>query len=361
MKKEKIIINGRFLTGPQTGVQRTAREMVIALDELIDMDIIDRNCLEFTILYTGELRQPIALKHILIKQHGFLKGNLWEQLELPIYSFGHLLINMCSIAPLLKRKQIVFIHDVSFLVNKEFFSKRFRSWYTIAIPLLGRFSKHIVTVSQFSKNELIKHVGIRPEKITVIYNAAEHLLRFEEPDESFIDKISILRPFCLAVSSLGANKNFQGLAKAMKGMAMGKYKLLIAGGGVAALNNILPSEDAIYLGYVSDQELVHLYRNASLFIFPSFYEGFGIPPLEAMLFGCPVIASYTSSLPEVLGDACAYLDPHNPAAMRKSIYQLINEPQRLDRLREKGHRQVANYNWQKSATQLYDLIKNSNA
>ncbi|RDC55833.1 glycosyltransferase family 1 protein [Pedobacter chinensis] len=360
-KKAKVVINGRFLTGPQTGVQRTAHEMVVALDELIGSDEISQTQISFVLLYNGSIKNPIALKHIVLKRKGFLKGNLWEQLELPIYSFGCLLVNMCTIAPLFKRRQIVFIHDVSFLVNKDFFSRGFRFWYTMAIPLLGKLAKAIVTVSMFSKKELVDLAGVDPQKITVIYNAAEHMLRFEAPNLHFMDKINKLKPYCLAVSSLGANKNFKGLTMAMKGMAMGKYQLVIAGGGVSALNNELPNEDANYLGFVSDEELVYLYRNAALFIFPSFYEGFGIPPLEAMLLGCPVIAANTSSMPEVLGHACAYLDPYNPAIMRKNIFELINDPHRLESLKQKGYGQVAKYSWQKSALQLYDLIENCNA
>lgn len=356
-KKTKVIINGRFLTSPQTGVQRTAYELVLALDELIGSGQIETRDRSFILIYSGTIVNPITLNHIQLIKRGVLKGNLWEQLELPLYAVGHLLLNMCSIAPITKRNQIVFVHDVSFAVNKQFFSKKFTLWYSKAIPLLGKMSKRIVTVSQFSKKELVNRVGIAEQKITVIYNAAEHLLRFGKPDAAFMEKIEALKPFCLAVSSLGANKNFHGLSVALKNTDLGGHQMVIAGGAVGALKNASPNKDAVYLGYVSDQELVYLYQQASLFIFPSFYEGFGIPPLEAMLMGCPVISSNTSSLPEVLGDACAYLDPYDGADMGQKISSLINDPAQLAVFKQKGLLRASNYSWHSSALQLYQLIE----
>jgi glycosyltransferase involved in cell wall biosynthesis len=359
-KKTKIFLNGRFLTSPQTGVQRTAYELVLALDTLIDRGEIDISATSFVLIYSGTIVNPIQLKHIVLLKRGFLSGNLWEQLELPLYTFGSFLVNMGSIAPLFKRKQLVVIHDVSFLVNKSFFSKKFRLWYANAIPLLGKLSRCIVTVSNFSKQELINRAGINANKITVIYNSAKHLLRFGEPNEAFKDKVMQLKPFCLAVSSLGANKNFGGLSNALKGVALGGHKMVIAGGKLGALKNASPNQDAIYLGFVTDEELVYLYQHASLFIFPSFYEGFGIPPLEAMLMGCPVIASNTSSMPEVLGDAAAYLDPYQPAVMGQQISALINDPQKLSLLVQRGYERAERYSWHDSAHQLYHLIQKCN-
>lgn len=360
MKKE-IIINGRFLTGPLTGVQRTAYELVSALDELISRGDIDSCQYSFILVYSGDILHDIRLKHIKILKRGVLKGNLWEQLELPLLSFDKLLINMCSIAPLLKRKQILFVHDVSFLVNKGFFSKSFRLWYANAIPILGKICRRIVTVSEFSKQELIDRAGVSANKISVIYNAADHILKFDDPGSDFMKKIDSYKPFCLAVSNLGANKNFKNLSAAIKEIDFSGYKMLIAGGKIGALKTTSPDVDATYLGYVSDEELNYLYRNASLFVFPSFYEGFGIPPLEAMMLGCPVIASHTSAMPEVLQDASDYFDPYNTKDMGLKIEQLIHDDDRLKELRAKGHQQALKYNWRKSAAQLFNLISQADA
>lgn len=353
-----IYLNGRFLTQKITGVQRTAFELVMALDILLDQDIIDKNQYKFHLIYSGEIINPVELKHIKLIKRGLLKGNLWEQFELPFYTLNSLLVSMCTVSTLFKRKQIVIIHDASTLVNPAFFPFLLRLWYGIAIPALGKIAKRIITVSNFSKNELVKYAGIKSEKIAVIYNAPEHILRNEEPDELFKNKILSLKPYCLAVSSLGANKNFKGLSDAIAKIDFKQCNMLIAGGSVSTLQHTAPDSAAItYLGYVSDPELKFLYSNASLFIFPSFYEGFGIPPLEAMISGCPVLSSNTSSLPEILGDACAYCDPANADNIASGINSLINNEAALSLLRKKGIKQASLYNWLKSANELFRVIQ----
>ncbi len=362
IKRTQIFLNGRFLTMPLTGVQRTAYELVTALDQLIEENNIDGQYYEFILIYSGAIINPIQLKHITLLQKGILKGNLWEQLELPVYTTGKLLISMCTIAPLLKRKQMVIVHDASFVVNPQYFSKAFRTWYQQAIPLLARRSRHMITVSQFSRHELVKHSGFNSDKTSVIYNAADHILNYEEPDEAFKEKINRLKPYCLAVSSLGANKNFKGLSEAIAKIDFPGYHMLIAGGVIGALKHSASASDAVtYLGYVSNAELKYLYSNASLFVFPSFYEGFGIPPLEAMMLGCPVAASNTSSLPEVLNDACAYFNPADTGSIAASIRSLISDNAKLAEFRAKGLEQVKKYSWKKSALQLFALIKQYSA
>lgn len=355
--RKTIFLNGRFLTRPLTGVQRTAYEMVMALDALIDQNQISRDDYNFILIYSGEITNPIELKHIKLLKKGIFKGNLWEQFELPLYTAGKLLISMCSISSLFKFKQLVIVHDASYTVNPEYFSKGFRTWYKFAMPVLSRISRHIITVSEFSKGELIKHSGFKAEKTSVIYNSADHILRFGEPDAAFVQKIEALKPYCLAVSSLGANKNFHGLSRAVSQIDFSEYHMLIAGGALAALKHSSPAEAVTYLGYVSDAELKYLYHHASLFVFPSFYEGFGIPPLEAMILGCPVAASHTSSIPEVLDSACAYFDPADDGSIAATIQKLLRNNDELAVLKAKGYQQAAKYSWKKSALQLFELIK----
>jgi glycosyltransferase involved in cell wall biosynthesis len=355
--KKTVFLNGRFLTRPLTGVQRTAFEMVCAIDRLIEKKQVEVDDVSLVLIYSGEIINPIELKHIKLLQRGKFTGNVWEQLELPLYTWGSLLISMCSISTLFKAKQILIVHDASFLVNKSFFSFAFRTWYKFAIPFISFICRQIVTVSYFSRSELIKHGGINPKKLTVIYNSADHILRFGEPSETFTQKINALKPYCLTVSSLGANKNFPGLSKAIAKIDFSNYHMLIAGGEIGTLKYAPPGSEVNYLGYVSNDELKYLYTNASLFIFPSFYEGFGIPPLEAMICQCPVIASNTSSIPEVLADACDYFDPSDSEGMAQAIATLINDKARLNELKIKGYQRALNYDWEKSGLQLYKLIQ----
>jgi glycosyltransferase involved in cell wall biosynthesis len=356
MNKKKVFFNGRFLTASLSGVQRTAFEMVKAFDELIGRGIIGTEKTSFFLIYSGVIINPIELKHIHLLRRGVLKGNLWEQLELPIYTAGCLLVSLCTISTIFKTKQVVMVHDASVLVNPGYFSFSFKTWYRFAVPLLGKLSRHVITVSEFSKRELISYGGFDEKKITVIYNAAEHVLKTGEPDDAFRNKINNYKPYYLAVSSLGANKNFKGLSKAIEKMEFSKFNMLIAGGKLDALKYSFPDDHVNYLGYVSDAELKYLYRNASLFIFPSFYEGFGLPPLEAMALGCPVIASSTSSIPEILGDACDYFNPHDEADMALKIDRLIHNVECLNVLQERGYKRAALFSWEKSALKLSAII-----
>jgi glycosyltransferase involved in cell wall biosynthesis len=355
MEKE-IIINGRFLTMPLSGIQRVAYELITALDDLLERGEVDAAKFRFVLLHPGKFINSITLKHIHIKKVGALSGNLWEQLELPFYSRNRLLISLCSISPLVKTRQIVMVHDASFFINKQFFSRAFRLWYCFAIPLIMRRALQILTVSGFSNSELIKYTGVASNKIAVIPNAADHIVRFGKPADAFAEKINSFKPYCLAVSNLGANKNFSGLTKAISLIDFTGYKMLIAGGESSTLQRLAPDDKATYLGYVSDEELKYLYTNASLFVFPSFYEGFGIPPLEAMILGCPVAASNTSAIPEILEEACCYFDPANAGDIAAKISELINDAEKLNELREKGYRQAAKYKWKNSALQLFNLI-----
>lgn len=355
--KKNIYFNGRFLTQSITGVQRTAYELMIALDILLEVDKTFKEQFSFVLIYSGELINPIHLRNITLQKKGFLKGNLWEQLLLPYYTYGSILISMCMVAPLIKRKQIIIVHDASFKVNPSFFSLTFRIWYRFAISILGSRSKQIITVSNFSRQELIEKVGIPPTKISVIYNAADHMLRFKDVDESFKVKINAIKPYCLAVSSLSLNKNFGMLTKALEKVDFSLFKMIIAGGISNSLSKIRLNDSVEHIGYVTDQQLKYLYSNATLFIFPSIYEGFGIPPLEAMYCGCPVLASNSSSLPEVLGDACQYLDPRDPDDIASKIHYLINNESMLYKLQIAGLVQAHKYSWKHSAIQLLKLIE----
>ena len=356
--KKQVFFNGRFLTQSITGVQRTAHEMVKALDSLIDEDIIDKNEYDFVLIVPkGEIPAP-GLKHFRFIKKGFLTGNLWEQLELPIYTFGHLLISMCSVSAIFKTKQMVFVHDAATLSHPASFKPIFRTWYQTAIRLFSKTILQMITVSNYSKAQLIKYTRIKESRISVIYNAADHICRFGEADAAFKKKIDGLQPFMLGVSSLHPHKNFEVLSKAIVSADLSEYKMLIAGGAHAKSFAKIELDDSIVvLGYVTNEQLKYLYSKASLFIFPSLFEGFGIPPLEAMILGCPVLSSNTTALPEVLGGGCGYFDPHSVNDLVVKLESLVKNKKRLQELQQKGYEQAALYNWKRSAAALFALIK----
>jgi len=356
--KEKIYINGKFLNQAITGVQRTAHELIKGIDELIDQGIINRNLYDIILIYPQLRCEAPQYKFVQLLQKGILSGNLWEQIELPAYTRGHVLLSLCMISTLFKRKQIVIVHDASCYVNPQFFSFAFRSWYKFAIYILGKISLKIVTVSEFSKKELVKYAYIDEKKISVISNAADHILYRGKPSEEFRNKIKSNQPYLLAVSSLGENKNFKKLSEAFSELKFRNFKLIIAGGVSNTLNIERSNSVAQYLGYVTDNELKYLYEHAALFIFPSFYEGFGIPPLEAMILNCPVLSSNTSAMPEVLEDGVVYCNPYDVEDIAKKIQQLIDDPKALNALKTKGLEQAKKYNWQLSCEFFFNIVKN---
>lgn len=340
---KKIVINGRFLTQRITGVQRVAHELVRELDSIVK----EKN-IEVIILAPKNTIFKDLYQNIKIKQVGFFKGHLWEQLELPLYAFKEkgILLNLCNTAPIINTG-IVDIHDISFKVNPKFFSKKFSWYYRALIWILVRTSKKIITVSEFSKQEIIKYYKIPDEKIEVIYNSWEHILRIEE-DMSILERFNLEKKnFYLAVSSIAPNKNFQYIIELAKlypekrFVIVGKKNLKIFGKlGIENLENI------VWCGYVSDEELKALYMTCKGFIYPSFYEGFGLPPLEVMGCGCEEIyVSNTSCLSEIFGDSVIYLNPYKAEKILITSSIKLNN-KRLDK-----------YNWQLSTGKILKLFQ----
>lgn len=347
----KYYINGRFLTQRITGVQRYAREMTLALDQLLQERTSDQN--EYTILAPKNVIDTLPCKRIQFKICGYLTGHLWEQIELPYYAKDGYLLNFCNCAPLIKKNQAVTIHDAAIAAFPSAYSWKFRLWYHIMYTVLGKRLNTIFTVSNFSRNELNKYFGIPKEKIHVTYNGVEHLKDIQ-PDDRILVKIP--KDYVLAVSSQNPTKNFKLVLEAAEQLP--DVNFVIAGGSNTKVFNGKEKKtltNVHYVGYVSDQELVSLYRHAKGFIYPSLYEGFGIPPLEAMYFGCPVIVSNSASLPEVCGDVALYCDSHDVNSLCDCIEELSQEKVRND-LIAKGIERCRRFTFKKSAELMYKIF-----
>jgi glycosyltransferase involved in cell wall biosynthesis len=223
-------------------------------------------------------------------------------------------------------------------------------------PLAVRTSQHIITVSEFSKREILRfYPFLKEQDITVIYNATDESLfrplpEVEKPRERF----------ALAVSSLDPRKNFSRLVEAFKGIE--GCKLYIVGNANRVFgqqgSSGLESENVKVLGRVSDEELNRLYNQASCFIFPSIYEGFGLPPLEAMQCGCPVIVSDIPVVHEVCGDAAVYFNPFNVEDIRQTIKGFMADiATKRPSMVKKGFENTEKYSWVNSAKRLIELMK----
>lgn len=341
---KKIIINGRFLTQEITGVQRVAHEVLYELDKILEEY---KEKIEILVLAPKNTKKFDNLKNIKIKRVGYLKGHFWEQIELPIYIYiekGRLL-NLQGSAPIIK-SGIVTIHDISFKANKKFYSKSYSIYYGFLTWILTKTSEKILTVSEFSKKEIMKYYGVSKDKIEVVYNSWEHILKIKE-DFKILKKFNLeKKSFYLAVSSIAPNKNFKyiiELAKLYpekKFVIVGKKNIKVFGKlGVEKLKNL------IWCGYVTDRELKALYMSCEGFIYPSFYEGFGLPPLEAIGCGCKkVYISNTSCLPEIYQDSVEYLNPYKPERI-------------LERTTGINEHILKKYNWQITAKNILKIIK----
>ena len=300
-----IVINGRFLSQNVTGVQRFAYEIILELDKIVEKNQIKLIAPQNQVI-------NLKLKNIDIERKGKFRGQLWEQIELPLFlKKGDILLNLCNTAPFIKTG-VVTIHDISSIVDKSFYNWKFRLWYRLMNSIIVRKSQKILTVSEFSKNEILNYYKVNEEKIEVIYNGWQHLNKTKS-DKGIMKKLKIdFKDFYLGVSSLNPNKNFEYIIRLAKKYP--KEKFIVVGKmngkifGDIELNN-QKLDNLIFTGYLTDEEIKVLYENAKLFIYPSFYEGFGIPPLEALACGTDILISNTSCLPEIFGERANYLNP----------------------------------------------------
>ena len=356
----RVFINGRFLTQTTTGVQRYARELVRTLDAFVERQHPLLQTFSFELLAPNGPLEPVPTPHIPLKQVGRLSGHAWEQLELPLFTRGSFLLNLCNTAPVSKTRQMVTIHDAAVYGFPEAYSRTFRTLYKTLLPTLSRTAKHILTDSEFSKRELVRYCHVAKDKLTVIYLGKEHIF-LEKADTRIFAKHSVGdRPFLLAVSSMSPNKNFAGIVRALEHLKNPAFDVVIAGGTNPAVFSggagSLP-KSVTYLGYVSEGEKRALYERATGFVHPAFYEGFGLPPLEAMACGCPVIVSNAASLPEVCGDAALYCDPHSPRDIADKIQRLMSDEALREILRQRGLERAKGFSWDTCAWETLAVLE----
>lgn len=357
----EIVINGRFLTQPMTGVQRYAYELVRAFDRMLAEGEIDPAVYSLILAVPPDLNTAPDYQFVKLSRVGRLKGNLWEQVSLPLFARKRVLFNPCNIGPVLGgRRQAISIHDASVFAFPNTYTFLFRLKYRLIISVFGRIAPVIFTDSMFSKSELIHYCKMQGEKIKPLSLGHEHILT-EPGDSRILEKHNLgKRPYLLSVSSNSPHKNFDGIMDAIQQLLPIDFDVAFTGGSFSKVfksSNLPFSEHVTSLGYVTDRELRALYENATCFIYPSFYEGFGLPPLEAMACGCPVISSSSASLPEVCGDAVVYCNPADSGDIAQKIAQVMGNPSLQATLREKGYQQIVHFRWGNTAHQMWNELK----
>jgi glycosyltransferase involved in cell wall biosynthesis len=264
---------------------------------------------------------------------------------------------------------VVTVHDLAYLLYPAHFPTKRRHYFQWLVPPSLRRARRIITVSENSKRDLCRLLAVPEEKVRVIYNGVEPQFRVATQPalvERVRAKYELPPKIVLSVGVLEPRKNLERLVQAFALLRQRgiEHRLVLVGAAGWGYENLLrlPRElgldDAVrFLGFVSQADLPLLYNAADLFVYPSLYEGFGLPALEAMACGTPVVVSHVSSLPEVVGDAGVLVDPHSVEGIAEAIYRCLRSDGLREELREAGLKQAARFSWHEAARQTLQVYR----
>ena len=297
---------------------------------------------------------------------------LWQRLRLPIPAeviTGPLDVFYSPdfVLPPTRRatRTLLTVHDLSFLHHPDAFVPSLREYLERVVPRSVARTDRVLADSESTRDDLIAHFGTPPEKVHVLYcgvDARFHPEKEPGEQERLRDRYSIESPYVLSVGTLQPRKNYVRLIKALANLPPVNLQLVIAGGRGWLYEDVLAEAEkhgdcVRVLGFVDDADLPALLRNAALFAFPSLYEGFGLPVLEAMACGVPVVCSNASSLPEVAGDAALTIDPLDTDGLAEAMSRVLADADLRQEMIDRGLAQAARFTWEKAARQLLGLFE----
>jgi glycosyltransferase involved in cell wall biosynthesis len=351
-----LAINGKFLAAPPTGVHRVAAELthalgVIARERPGTLDIqlwVPNDAAEAARAFDLPVRVIAPLRHI-----------PWEQLSISLRDPDRLLLNLCNIGPVLRANAITMIHDAQVYATPVSYSRSFRIWYKGIQPVLGRRNRSVLTVSEHSRAE-IAHYGVCDgAKIDVVHNGVDHILRVEA-EPGIVARLGLESGrYVVALAATQAHKNITLLARAFARQRLAGLKLVLVGGArreAFAASGIMLPANAVLSGRISDGELRALYEAALCIAFPSRTEGFGLPPLEAMLLGCPAVVAPCGALPEVCGQAALYAGADDEEAWISQLRALADDPAIRARYSALAREQAKRFTWERAAERLLQIV-----
>ena len=338
-----IALNARFFSHVPTGMQRYGLEMTRRFAEELDI-----------------VRPQRPLRGT--------EGHLWEQFYLPTASRGRLLWSPNNTGPLAVARQVCTMHDIIPIDRPEWFSKQFSAWYQWLLPRLVHRVQHIIAVSEFTRQRLIDRLGVEPGKITVIWNGvdAQFVPQSAAAVAELRRELNIRSTrYLLATGSRDPRKNLTRLLETWQRLLPqlpDDVELVLMGReesprvfSTAPAGQIPPR--VRFAGYVKQEQLPALYSGAMALLYPSLYEGFGLPPLEAMACGTPVVTSAVTSIPEVVGNAAVLVDPENVESIAEGVLRVVESEDLRERLRAAGLDRVRGVTWDRAAAKTRRVLR----
>jgi glycosyltransferase involved in cell wall biosynthesis len=332
----EVIINARAAARRQlSGVERWAVELAERLPRLRPSAY-------------AVARPPGAL--------AYRAGQAWEQLALPVRARREgapLVLSPANLAPLSFGGNVVVVHDAVALSHPEWFSRPYAAYHRRVLPLVVRRARRVVTVSSFSRDELRRYTGV---EATVVPGGVDERFRPDADRGRVREELGLSRGYVLCVAGESPRKNFAALAVVGAALRALGVELVTAGSARAhhGARSSLPAVRS--LGYVPDDLLPGLYAGALCFVLPSFHEGFGLPCVEAMACGTPVVASSAGALPETCGDAAVLVDPSRADDVARGVLSVLREPDLAARLRASGLVRAASFTWERTASQIDEIL-----
>lgn len=325
-----VAINARAAIRAEIGgVERFARELALRLPALRP----DRYRV---------IRPPAGLAH--------RAGHLWEQLVLPIKTLRcALLLSPANLAPVIGRANVVVIHDAAALKHPEAYTPVYVSYQRRILPLIAARARLVLTVSEFSRRELIDLLGVSRERVRVVPEGVDERFSPQAHRAAAVQRYGLARPYVLCVGTVSDRKNLVALEPAARVLGEQGIELVLAGSDRGYMRG--PATMIRRLGYVPEPELPGLYAGAVALVMPSRYEGFGLPCLEAMASGVPVVAANAGALPETCGDAALLVPPGEPDKFAAALRAVSSQQGLRARLIAEGVARAARFSWGATASQ----------
>lgn len=354
----RVGVNGRFLTQPTSGVQRFCRELLAAVDKHLHEHPASAQGLTWELWVPAGARDLPTYQAIRLRQFEDKPGHAWDQLLRRHATADDILVNLANGGPVLRGRSLSVIHDAAVYRTPANFTRAYAFFHRMLGRMLAWRSR-VCTVSEFSRAELAEVLGLRRQDIAVIHNGGEHLGRVS-PDDSVVERLGLRdRGFFLFIGSPAPNKNLQTAIKAFADARLKDWPFVIVGSLDLSVFGAASSElppNVRTTGRLSDEEVAGLLRHARALVFPSLYEGFGIPPLEAMLAGCPVLASDIAPVREVCGQAAWFFEPRDASALTALVLRATHDEAGLGDLAALGLARGAHFTWGRSAQALLDVV-----